>query len=504
MRKTLEVVVFLTGAQVMALEITASRVLAPFLGSSTYVWTSIIGVVLASLSIGYYFGGKLADNNANPKTLAKIIFIAGFLVGIVAFSYFFFLSFLSKQIPDLRLASLVGSFILFGPVSICLGMVSPYALRLYLEDIESSGSDAGRIFALSTAGSILGTFLSGFYLISIIGTTNILFLAALVLMLTSFLLSVGSYWKIRSVALIFTLCTMMLSGIINHHLEEKGLVDIDTDYSRYLIYDSDHEGRKLRSLITNPSMSQSIVYLDNPTELYSKYIQAYLMANHLLPEAEKGLLIGGGAYIFPTHLSQHYPDFNLTVVEIDPELVNLSKKYFFFEESENLELVFEDGRSFLNSSPEKFDIVYLDAFSESGYIPPHLTTVEVSEKIYGMLNEKGVLVTNLVAALEGDASLFFQSLFQTYKSVFDEVFVLRIRTEKLPEESGNLVIVALKNMEMPSSFVDPKIEELRTRLIANPDLQEARVLTDDFAPVEYLMLETMKQLDQKRTRKKRS
>ncbi len=189
MRKyLLEGVVFASGGIVMIFEIVGSRVFGPYFGTSLFVWTTLIGVVLGSLSIGYYVGGRCADKKATYKNLSMILFAAGICISIMIFIKDVLLSSLQSHMDNVSGALLIGSIILFAPTSIFLGMVSSYAAKLRIVDLSTSGAAIGRLYALSTCGSIFGTFLAGFYLIPFFGTNALLAILAIVVLLFSTLL----------------------------------------------------------------------------------------------------------------------------------------------------------------------------------------------------------------------------------------------------------------------------------------------------------------------------
>jgi len=189
MRKILlELVVFICGAVVMIFEIVGSRILGPYIGTSIFVWTSLIGIILASLSLGYWFGGKMADRNPSFKQLVWIIIIAAFFIGLTISGKEDLLGLLSRQFTGIRMQAVISTIILFAPASVFLGMVTPYAVRLKIKDVKSSGRTVGNLYAISTIGSIIGTFLAGFVLIPFLGSTNILVLIAALLIITALLI----------------------------------------------------------------------------------------------------------------------------------------------------------------------------------------------------------------------------------------------------------------------------------------------------------------------------
>ncbi|MEJ7701701.1 MAG: fused MFS/spermidine synthase [Pyrinomonadaceae bacterium] len=207
----LEITVFVCGALVMIYEIIGSRLLSPYIGASTYVWTSLIGVILAALSLGYWLGGKIADRRPEIKILAAVIFFAGGLVSLTIFSKDLILSFIAGSALQLEVKSLIAALLLFAPASVLLGFVTPYAVKLKMSSLADAGKTVGRLYALSTVGSILGTFLAGFFLIPFVGSTRTLYLIAACLISLSFLLVpfalslfnlmilIFLYWRLRQV-----------------------------------------------------------------------------------------------------------------------------------------------------------------------------------------------------------------------------------------------------------------------------------------------------------------
>jgi len=186
---TLEVVVFFCGAAVMAFEIVGSRMLGPYVGTSMFAWTSIIGIILLSLSIGYFWGGRIADKRPRADLLSLIIFISGLFIIITGFSKDIILNYLIEKTDSIKIVTIIASLILFAIPSILLGMVSPYAVRIKMKIIEKSGSTVGNLYAISTVGSIAGVFLAGFYLIPTYKITIILHLMAVVLIAVSLFLN---------------------------------------------------------------------------------------------------------------------------------------------------------------------------------------------------------------------------------------------------------------------------------------------------------------------------
>ncbi|PYS86415.1 MAG: hypothetical protein DMF62_15970 [Acidobacteria bacterium] len=188
-RFALEITVFVCGALVMIFEINGSRILAPYLGTSTYIWTSLIGVILAALSLGYWLGGRLADRQPHLKVLATVIFLAGGLVSISTFGKDVVLGSIAAMPIALEFKSIFGALLLFAPASIAFGFVLPFAVKIRLQTLAESGKTVGSLYALSTVGSILGTFLAGFVLIPFVGSLRTLYVIAITLFALSLLLA---------------------------------------------------------------------------------------------------------------------------------------------------------------------------------------------------------------------------------------------------------------------------------------------------------------------------
>ncbi len=479
----------------MVFELVGSRMLAPFLGTSLFVWTSIIGVVLGSLSLGYFFGGRLADKNPDWAVFSFIIFLGGLFIAVAGLLKGPVLELIQINIPDLRIGSLLASLILFAPASVVLGMVSPYAIRLKMESVAKSGTTAGNLYAISTIGSIVGTFLAGFFLISFFGTTRIIYILAGVLVATSlFTYSKGKEQTVKLSALLFFAGLSMFSPLLDFGLSED-LVDVDTNYNRVWIYDvKDKEsGRKIRALITGAGAVQSAIYLDAPSELALEYSKYYRLADYFKPNIKKALLIGGGAYSYPKAFLGEHPNSTIDVVEIDPGLTKLSEQYFSLDTAHpRLNIYHKDGRIFLNNVNEKYDAVFMDAFGTSYAIPYQLATVEAVEKIESMLTPDGVVAVNLISALQGEKSKLFQAVYSTHEVVFPKLYVFQVDDETSQDAVQNIIMYALKK-DYDYNF--SSAQELYQPMLANLYRQKVEtsvaVLTDEYAPVDRYVLEML-------------
>ncbi len=478
----------------MIYELVGSRVLAPYVGTSLFVWTSLIGIILGSLSLGYVWGGRLADKKLSRGILSVILFAAGIFVGLTTVGNKIVLALITGNIVDIRLSASLATIILFAPASVALGMVSPYVIRLHLSDLKSSGQVVGTLYALSTLGSIVGTFLAGFWLIPFFGTTRILLIIMIILGLTAFLINHKLFIKTKIIFLILIISILINFNSINYIFFTPNLIDVDTAYNRIWIVDilDKRVDRPLRMLVTDPHGIQGGIYLDDPSELALSYLKFFRLSYHFFPSARDALLIGGGTYSIPGDFVRQYAEAKLTVVELDPQVTELAREHFYFEDNERITIHHQDGRVFLNQNQDKFDIIYLDAYGSHISVPFHLTTAEALAHIYESLNDDGIVVANLVSGLIGEKGKFFQAELNTYESIFPQVMVFPVNEPDKLENLQNIVLVAFKNKtDIDLTSEDQEINSyLKNYREINLD-SDAIILTDDYAPVDYYTLDLL-------------
>ena len=479
----LELTVLVTGAVVMIFELVGIRVLAPYVGSSIIVWTSLIGIVLGSLSVGYWYGGKLADRKPSYKTLGFIILSAGLLIGLANVTKDFVLTQTSSISLDLRFRVLISTLLLFSPPTILLGMVLPFSVRLKIKKVNRAGSTAGNLYAFSTVGSVLGTFLAGFVLITYLGTTNILNFLAVILFIISVPYFIGKNNSILVLILLLIVFLLAATG------KPIGLLDVDTQYSRIILNEESLNGRQVLTMRTGPFGIQSAMYLDGDEDLAINYTKYFRLGKHFNKDIKSALMIGGGAYSYPKDFLSSFDEAKIDVVEIDPEVTQLSKKYFDLRESPRLGVYHLDGRVFLNTNKRKYDAIYVDAFNQDLTIPFHLTTWEAISKMYDSLNSDGVLITNIVSSIEGDTGRFLRSQLATYRSIFPQAYVFPVQKPSNANSPQNIILVALKTTQEPE-FTSENLElnKYLTHLWSNEITLDVPLLTDDFAPVDQFMI----------------
>ena len=485
----LEITVFICGALVMIYEIIGSRLLSPYIGASTYVWTSLIGVILAALSLGYWLGGRIADKRPELKILSLVLFLAGGLVSVTILLKDLILSFVAQMPFGLEIKSVAAAALLFAPASVLLGFVTPYAVKLKITTLEDAGKTVGRLYALSTVGSILGTFLAGFFLIPFVGSEKTLYLIGASLIGLSILLAPFALTSFNVAVLILFVFAVGISELKNHFLRRTNdLHDIDTEYSRVQVFKMIEPKTKkpVRAIATDPFFVQSAIYADSD-ELVLEYGKYYHLLRHFKPDFQATLIIGGAGYTFPNEYLRKYPSAKIDVVEIDPQMTEIARKFFRLEEHPHLNIIHEDGRVFINRAEEKkYDVVLMDAFGSLFSVPFQLTTVEAVENINRLLKDDGVVIFNLGGAIKGDAARFLQAEFKTYEAVFPQVYLFKINADYTDEQLQNLIIVACKNKKAaPLASEDAELSKLFEHLYKQEINSDVDILTDDLAPVEY-------------------
>ncbi|MCU0572920.1 MAG: fused MFS/spermidine synthase [Syntrophobacteraceae bacterium] len=485
----LELIVFVCGAAVMVLEMVGARIVAPYFGSSIVVWTALIGTVLASLSLGYWWGGRIADRNPRLITLGRIILFAGLCIGLVAVAKSMILDFWGLDSTPIYFAVTAINLVLFAPASILLGMISPYAVRLKMVAVERAGSTAGRLYALSTLGSIVGTFFAGFFLIAVMGSTSILILLAVVLIVLSLGASMADRGTKVAALVVIVLLGLGLNAYAGY-LQNGGFHDLDTHYSRVFIYKSEDgaSGRPTRAMATTPRFTQSAMYLDEPTGLVLKYTRFFKAAWSFNPSARRCLVLGGGGYSFPKYALVAHPELHVEVVELDPGVTHLARLFFGLEDHPRMRIHHEDGRTFINRSRDTFDVILGDVFNSQYSVPFHLTTVETVRRLHDMLEEDGVVIMNTITAIEGPGGRFLRAQFLTFAEVFPHVHLYPLQHPEDGQAVQNVMIVASKKaLPLDAASPDPDVRMFLGHRWTRPIPSDVPILTDEFAPVENIM-----------------
>lgn len=493
MKYYLEILVFIIGAVVMVFELVGSRLLAPQFGTSIIVWTNLIGVILGSLSLGYYFGGKMADFDPSEKKLSLLVlFSALAMAAPFALREAILYSALSI-IPNIKYAALAASVLLFSPGSVFLGAINPYAVKLRLSSLETGGRVVGRMSALGTLGSIAGTFFAGFFLVPYFGSSQVIwFLVCLLLVVSLFL---GKKHFLKSKTLFIAVVFLMLF-FDPFEVKSEYLVDrIETSYNTISIEEGRLNGKEsgpLRTLSTDPYGIHGGCLVNDCGRLVFQTLEAFFLGTYLRPDVERALMIGGGTYSFPKEFARQNPNTVLDVVEIDPGFTMAAEKYFDWQKPENVNIFHEDGRTYINDCDNGlYDIVFVDAFNSRISIPFHLATKEAVSRLSGILDEKGLAVVNIIASLKGPTAEFLEAEYRTYKEYFPFVHLFPIQY-KDADPIQNIMLVAGKK-EFDLNISDSQFKKIYSHYFGG-QIRPGRILTDNYAPVEYMNFGLLKEM----------
>lgn len=480
----LAVLVFVCGAAVMALEIVSSRILTPVFGSTTYTWGSLIGVILTGLSLGYFYGGRIADKNPTMFKFSSIIFSAGL--------YVVFIPYVAPLVMELydpislnSLRVLLSTFTLLTIPAFLLGMISPYSVKLGATALSRVGSVTGNLYFLSTAGSIAGTFLAVFGLIPFFEVNQIIFSLGVSLLLVSLVgLSKLPKLLVVFIGILVFLPTSVVGGAISH--SGTLVYEKETPYSHLDVIES----KQMRTMYLN-GMLHSRMDLNQPDELVVEYTKYFHLGEIFNPSFQKVLFIGGGGFSGPKNFLANYPDAQMDVVEIDPDIISAAKTYFNVNENPNLRIFNEDARIFLANTDEKYDVIVLDAFSKY-YVPFHLMTLEYFELLKNRLEPDGVIISNLIGTTEGDTSTLVRSVYKTMNQVFPTIYVFKTKGYDSVSLQNIMFVASRSNLDFNEAFERNTHVAYRDKFLENyvgsqMKVDDVYVLTDQFAPVEHLI-----------------
>jgi spermidine synthase len=492
---SLPLAVFTTGACVLIIEVAATRVLSPYFGNTIFTVSGVIGVVLAALSAGYYFGGKLADKYPEEKFFYFIILLSGFSVILLHSLTRFLLPSIGYSLSIVS-GPVISALILFFAPSFLLGTLSPFAVKLqeqYYPD-KGIGSIAGEIFFWSTLGSIFGSLFAGFVLIPRFGVSRIVLAVAVVLIVLGFfpLMKTGiaknKYFK----AIISGAAGILLLGALFSFEAVGAVYSHDGIYEKITIYDGEYAGRPTRFFQQDHSSSGAMFF--DSDELVLDYTKYYVLYKVFKSDVKNALVIGGGAYSIPKALLKDLPEASVDVSEIEPSLFGLAQKYFNVAESERLNNYTDDGRRLLYDTAKKYDLIFSDVYYSLYSIPAHFTTREFFEIAKEKLNKDGVFIANLIGNLSRQEPSFIMSEIKTFQTVFSNSYFFAVDA---PGSTGmqNIIFVGY-NSDKKIDFNDPRIlndenpviKSLVKKVVNMDRFEFSRhaVLTDDFSPVEYL------------------
>jgi spermidine synthase len=488
---TLELLVFAVGSSTLGAEIAAARLIAPFFGDSTIVWANTIAIVLVALSIGYWFGGRLADRHPHLGGLCVLVVAASVLLGVVPIVAGPFLSLSVDAFDSLSVGTFAGSLLgvlaLVAVPVLMLGAVSPWAIRLKLRAVEDSGETAGRMYAISTVGSLVGTFASSLLLIPLVGTQRTFLIFALLIALVALL---GLNWRWAAAPLLLAALIAIPPGTIKGDAGDGRVVyETETEYQYARVVQFPDGVRRLE---LNEGQAIHSIYRAN-TVLTGNYWDGLLVDPFaaLRSPPKRVAMLGTAAGTTPRAYQHYLPDTTVDAVEIDGELLDIGRRYFGLRPGPKLNAITADARPFLRRATERYDVIMVDAYRQP-YIPFYLTTKEFFALARDRLAPGGVVAINVGHPENSDR--LEKVLSATLRSVFGNV-------ARDPMEPTNTILMGSdaplssgRLLEAAGSL-DSDLRGPATRAAARlrPALGGGKVYTDDKAPVEWLVDESLVQ-----------
>lgn len=481
-------VVIIPGAVLMALEMVSSRVLAPQFGSSVYVWGSIIGVFLAAMSVGYVWGGKLADARPELPHVGGLLIAAAMAQALVLITGRSVVEAFGGWTGGAPWGTLVVTAVLFGPPTALLATVAPYAVKLATQDLGMLGGTAGHLYAISTGGSLLGTLGATFFLIPYLQLATIFRLLLLLTALTG-LAAIGTRWRAHrpTTALALSLVIFVFSGRLLPSARGGNLLaERMTPYQTLEVVERDEV-----RFLTSDGTLHAAVHLDthDPWLIYARITAGAVLLD---PGMESLLVLGMGGGSVGSYLSRRLPKLHVDHVDIDPAIPEIARDLLFFKEDERSKVHVDDARRFLTKTDRRWDFIYADTYIGHS-IPFHLSTVEFFREVEKHLEPEGLFGVNLIA---GPGTPFGNAFLNSVTQVFRQLYIFNV-------PAGNYLVIATNRDErwnreqlrdrakqLVGFDFEPSLLEIADLLRRQEvDLLGAMVLHDEFAPVNHLIFQ---------------
>jgi len=481
----------------MLIQILSGRALAPFLGTSVFTWTSVIGATLIGLTFGQAAGGLLADRNTGRRALAQTFLMAGSAALAANFALAFFSTRLSAYPMDLAFRSIMLAIVIFTPVAFFLSMVGPQLAKLAVDHLGNAGSMIGKLSAAGAIGSLLGVGLGGYVLISAMGTQYLMSSVAIALLALGVYIGVGE--KVLNYRIAGFITVVVMSNLLL-----PTLCKVESNYYCIRIVTEGTE-EKPRLTLKLDHLVHSYVSLREPADLGYGYEQVYarlIASRYNVHDSFHAYFIGGGGFVLPRYLEAFYPNATTTVSEIDPAVIQANHRFMELSTSTTIIMAPGDARRHLmRNVDEPYDLVFGDAFNDFG-VPVHLTTLEFHKLLKSRMKPDGIYALNLID--DTRYGEFLASMVRTLGKVWTHVEVAPLASTLEPGRNTIVLLASDQPIDKdrflqarPPSFDrledDDVVIEASSNLLDEAVVQEfiathpALVLTDDYAPLDRFL-----------------
>lgn len=492
---------FFAGMSVMAVELGASRLLAPYFSSSQIVWTIIIGTIMIAMALGNIYGGRTADKSPNPDKLYGRIIIAAIWIALIPVVGKYIVIGISAVLiftvnnNFLIIAAFAACMIIFVFPLFLLGTVTPSLVKYSVDSLDDNGKTVGTLGAFNTVGSIIGTFVPTFVTIPAVGTSITFLIFAGILLVLSIVYFVSEKTgkkRIIASVLIFVLCCGLGYSDSFAFWEKNLTYEGESVYNYLQVYENEQKV----ALSTNVLFGVQSVYMkqNGLTGMYYDYAMAapLMMADKNVSDMDV-LILGMGTGTYATQCNKYFGKMNIEGVEIDEKITALSREYFSL--SEEVPVTTYDGRAFLNASKKKYDVIMVDAYQDIT-IPFQMSSTEFFELVKSHLNENGIMVVNMNmrGTKEGNIN---QYLADTIGSVFANEYTVDVEGSSNRELFASDSDMMLQNLsDNLNSIQNNDLKNMMSEVLASTTEYDKGdyILTDDKAPVELLGMQVIDEL----------
>lgn len=381
---------------------------------------------------------------------------------------------IGSVIHDPRLQGVIASIILFVPSSFILGVISPYLARLRTHSVQTTGRSVAGLSASNSVGGIAGTFFTGFVFFTFIGSRQTLVLLALILIISSWLMDPQEQKRTRAITSIILVLVLILQ--LATPVRANVVASIDTPSANYTIRNiTMDDGKKVRVLIMGPGGWQTGTYLDGSKELVFDYTRKMAEIVKAVPQKDNMLILGGGAFSLPEYLGTKYPNSNIDVVEIDPDLPKIAKKYFGYTQPNNVKIFSQDARAYLEHNSKHYDVILVDIYNDAS-VPFAMTTKEYTALLNRSLAPTGVTIANIIGSTDQACMPLLASIHKSYTSSFEYAAYYPVVELSMLEKQNIIGVYSNQALDWAGSIPGA----------TNAYFYSGRDLTDNYAPVEYL------------------